>query len=184
MQQLRLGRRHFDELGHERRKQFSHGGQRVGIEGGNDLRQRAKLLQAVPLGDSLGTEGHSHALAHLLEPGLQPLRRSREDGAAQHENLAVPKLLTALLQGSPDVRQGRIEMLVDGRTYDAYQPPATVQRTGSRLDAQPAALQSLPQQLVGASLKEGHFAAADQFHLGGIRIKHERLEAAIGEHQG
>ena len=132
----------------------------------------------MPLGNALRTEGDVHVLAELPQAAIDHRRDSWVDGAAEHEELALYKMLDIGIQSSHDRADVRAEVAIDRCADHDNDGRGGADDAGIRRRHEvPAGLRG-GQQLVGTLLQEWHPARVDQIHRGGIHVVEGHCPAA------
>ena len=180
---LGFHRLHLDQLGAEASEQFLHSLEGRVVERTDDLRQRTKLLQALPLRHALRAEGDADLLAGILEMTLQVRAHAGEDGRAQHQHLTVAEVRQTVLDRPVERPQRRVQVRIDRRADDHHHELAFGQPLGRGRQFEASARQHLGQQLVGAVLQERHPPGAHLLHLRAVEIDDQRPQTGIGERQ-
>ncbi len=183
--QLGLDRLHLDELGREAREELAHRRQRLGVEGADDLRQRAELAQAVALRHPLGAEGDARcrapsraaaAAGARLVPGKTVLRRIRIWPSRRWSRAAV--------EHAVDGGEAGVEVLVDRRADDHHQECGTRLIASGRSSTRSRPVGSTRRSISSApSSKKGISPARMLLDLGAVDVVDDGAQTRVGADQ-
>ena len=138
-------------------EELAGGGDGVGLEAGDDLRQLDELFDGVAFGDALGAERQQNFAIQLAQALVHQLGHARIHGAAQHQQGAVLHAVQQRVDAAINVADRGIQVAIDGRADHGDDRVRAVDAGGIKRGLQRLA-HDFAQQLVGATLHEGHLA--------------------------
>ncbi len=122
-----------------------------------------------------------HVLAELPQAAIDHRRDSWVDGAAEHEELALYKMLDIGIQSSHDRADVRAEVAIHRCADHDHDSRGSADDVGIRRRHEAPARLHRGQQIVCALFQKRHPALVDQIHCGRIDVVEGHRPAAGGE---